>query len=58
MLSVTDKVTEIQKGLAKLTWVIETHSEDAWPLFERLEKELLQLNSRQGQLQKYRQKFG
>jgi len=55
---VTDKVTEIQKGLAKLTWVIETHSEDAWPLFERLEKELLQLNSRQGQLKKYRQNFG
>ena len=54
----TDKATEIQKGLANLTWVIETHSEDAWPLFERLEKELRQLNSRQDQLQKYRQKFG
>jgi len=55
---VTDKVADIQKGLAKLVWVIETHSEEAWPLFERLEKELLQLNSRQDQIQKYRQKFG
>ena len=54
----TDKVSDIQKGLAKLTWVIETHSEKAWPLFERLEKELLQLNSRQDQLEKYRQNFG
>lgn len=54
----TDKITEIQNGLAKLAWVIETHSDDAWPIFERLEKELLQLNSRQDQLQKYRQKFG
>jgi len=55
---VTDKVTDIQKGLAKLIWVIETHSEDAWPLFERLEKELLQINSQQDKLQKYRQNFG
>ena len=54
----TDKAEDIQKGLAKLTWVIETHSEDAWPLFERLEKELFQLKSRQDQLEKYRQKFG
>ena len=54
----TDKVSDIQKGLAKLTWVIETHSENAWPLFERLEKELLLLNSRQDQLEKYRQNFG
>lgn len=54
----TDKVSDIQQGLTKLAWVIETHSEDAWPLFERLEKELLQLNSQQDKLQKYRQKFG
>ena len=54
----TDKVKDIQSALVKLTWVIETHSEDAWPLFDRLEKELLQLNSRRDQLQKYRQNFG
>lgn len=54
----SDKITEIQNGLAKLTWVIETHSDDAWPIFERLEKELLQLSLRQSQLEKYRQNFG
>jgi len=49
---------DIEEGLAKLTWVIETHSEAAWPLFVRLEKELSQLKSRQSRLNAYRDKFG
>jgi len=55
---VTDKVTDIQIGLAKLTWVIETHSEDAWPIFERLEKELSKILSREERLKRHSQKFG
>lgn len=53
-----DKVTDIQTALVKLTWVIETHSDAAWPIFDRLENELLKLESRQDRLNKHRQKFG
>ena len=49
---------ELHEALRKLTWVIETHSEAAWPIFDRLEKELVKLESRQDRLDRHRQKFG
>jgi len=36
---------ELHEALRKLTWVIEAHSEAAWPIFDRLEKELVKLES-------------
>ena len=49
---------ELYEALRKLTWVIETHSEAAWPIFDRLEKELVKLETRQDRLDRHRQKFG
>ena len=45
---------EICEGLCKLTWIIENHSSAAWPLFDRLEKELETLRSRKSRLDRYR----
>lgn len=44
----------ILDGLAKLTWIIENHSEAAWPLFDRLEQELEQQQSRRSRLDRRR----
>jgi hypothetical protein len=49
-----DKDEAIREGLGKLTWVIETHSDKAWPLFDRLERELKQRQGRQVRLDRYR----
>lgn len=53
-----EQIEDIEEGLAKLTWVIESHSENAWPIFDRLERELSQLRSRKDRLSKHRQNFG
>ena len=45
---------EIYEALAKLTWVIENHSSAAWPLFDRLERELETLRGRKSRLDRYR----
>lgn len=52
--SVPISAEEIEGALEKLAWVIETHSEAAWPLFERLEKELKTLRGRKSRLDRYR----
>ena len=49
-----DAETEICEALGKLTWVIENHSTAAWPLFDRLEKELETLRGRKSRLDRYR----
>ena len=46
---------ELHEALRKLTWVIETHSEAAWPIFNRLEVELKNLEQRKNKLALYRQ---
>ena len=45
---------EISEALGKLTWIIENHSSAAWPLFDRLEKELEALRGRKSRLDRYR----
>ena len=45
---------ELFEALGKLAWVIENHSKAAWPLFDRLEKELDILQSRKSRLDRYR----
>ena len=45
---------EIVEALFKVTWVIENHSTAAWPLFDRLEKELETLRGRKSRLDRYR----
>jgi len=35
---ITDK--DIEEGLSVLAWLIDRYGDAAWPLFERLEKEL------------------
>ena len=45
---------KICEALGKLTWIIENHSTAAWPLFDRLEKELQTLRGRKSRLDRYR----
>ena len=45
---------DICEALGKLTWIIENHSSAAWPLFDRLEKELETLRGRKSRLDRYR----
>jgi len=45
---------KICEALAKLTWIIENHSAAAWPLFDRLERELETLRGRKSKLDRYR----
>jgi len=45
---------DICEALFKLTWIIENHSEAAWPLFDRLERELETLRGRKSRLDRYR----
>ena len=58
-LKQSDAVTirDLEASLSKLTWIIENHSEAAWPLFERLERELDQRTSRKSRLDRHRQSF-
>lgn len=52
--SVPISAGDIEVALEKLTWVIENHSAAAWPLFDRLEKELESLRGRKSRLDRYR----
>ena len=52
-----EQTAEILEALGKLTWIIENHSEAAWPLFDRLERELEQRTSRRSRLDRHRQSF-
>ena len=45
---------DLCKALGKLTWIIENHSAAAWPLFDRLEKELEALRGRKSRLDRFR----
>jgi len=46
--------SEICEALGKLTWIIENHSSAAWPLFDRLERELETLRGRKSRLDRFR----
>jgi len=41
------------KSLSTITWLIEMGNEDLWPIFEKLENELISLNQRQIRLTRY-----
>ena len=45
---------DICEALGKLTWIIENHSSAAWPLFDRLERELETVRGRKSRLDRYR----
>jgi hypothetical protein len=54
------KVTEeeIEEGLNLLAWLIDRHGDAAWPLFERLERELESLQNRKARIESRLSKFG
>ena len=55
------KVTEqdIEEGLSLLAWLIDRYGDAAWPLFERLEKELESRKARTSRIQsRLPDKFG
>lgn len=43
----------LRKSLAILTYLIERGSDDLWPIFEKLEGELVKLEQRQNRLLRY-----
>jgi len=45
---------EISEALGKLAWIIENYSSAAWPIFDRLERELETLRGRKSRLDRYR----
>ncbi len=49
-----DLEVEICEALGKLTCIIENHSAAAWPLFDRLERELETLRGRKSRLDRFR----
>ena len=51
-----DKVTadDIRDALATLVNVMDKFDLDVWPLFERLERELEQIETREARMAKYR----
>ena len=55
--SVSDE--DIEEGLSLLAWLIDRHGDAAWPLFERLEKELESRQKRKSRIQsRLKDKFG
>jgi hypothetical protein len=42
---------DIEEGLNLLAWLIDRHGDAAWPLFERLEKELESRQKRKSRIQ-------
>ena len=46
---ITDK--DIEEGLSILAWLIDRYGDVAWPLFERLEKELESRRKRKSHIQ-------
>jgi len=54
---ITDK--DIEEGLSILAWLIDRYGDAAWPLFERLEKELESRQKRKTRIQsRLTDKFG
>ena len=54
---ITDK--DIEEGLSILAWLIDRYGDAAWPLFERLEKELESRQKRKMRIQsRLTDKFG
>lgn len=50
---------DIEEGLSLLAWLIDRHGDAAWPLFERLEKELESRHNRKTRIQsRLTDKFG
>ena len=49
---------EIEEGLNLLAWLIDRHGDAAWPLFERLERELECLQNRKARIESRLSKFG
>jgi len=45
--------TRLRKSLQVVSILIETGNEDFWPIFEKLEGELLKIEQRQSKLSKY-----
>jgi len=55
------QVTEqdIEEGLSILAWLIDRHGDAAWPLFERLERELESRQKRKSRIaSRLTNKFG
>jgi len=49
-LSVTDKTSDIQRGLRTLAHLIDAYGDEYWPLFERLESELVRHDRRRNKI--------
>lgn len=50
---------DIEEGLNLLAWLIDRHGDAAWPLFERLERELESRQNRRARIQsRLPEKFG
>lgn len=49
----SSEITEqdIEEGLNLLAWLIDRHGDAAWPLFERLERELESRQNRKARIQ-------
>ena len=49
----SSEITEqdIEEGLNLLAWLIDRHGDAAWPLFERLERELERRQNRRARIQ-------
>ena len=45
---ITEK--DIEEGLSLLAWLIDRYGDEAWPLFERLERELENLQKRKSRI--------
>lgn len=57
----SERITEqdIEEGLSLLAWLIDRYGDAAWPLFERLEKELESRKQRTARIQsRLTDKFG
>lgn len=52
-------VKDIEDGLSVLAWLIDRYGDAAWPLFERLERELESRQQRRSRIQsRLTDKFG
>ena len=50
---------DIEEGLSVLAWLIDRYGDAAWPLFERLERELESRQKRKSRIQsRLTDKFG
>lgn len=46
-------VEDLEYGLGILARILDTQGDAVWPLFERLERELADMQSRSGRVQQY-----